>query len=212
MKPIPSAPGYWACEAGGIWRDRRLTEKSNGRGYYRITVSVNGVAKTRYVHRLVCEAYHGPCPDGMECRHFNGRRNDNRPINLAWADKLTNEADKLLHGTNPIGTRNPQAKITDAIVLDARRRARAGEAIADIAKGFEVNRATLADAVMGRKWRHLPGALEAFSTRRKFTPDQVREIRRRAVSELHTAIAREFGVTQSAITTIVQRKSYGHVE
>lgn len=208
MKPIPSIPDHFADAEGHVWRNgERAPEFGNGKGYLRISTP----AGTKYVHRLVCEAYHGPCPDGMECRHRNGKRDYNRPENLGWADKATNEADKIIHGTTMIGGRNPQAKLTDAMVLEARARAATGELIGDIAKSFGVGRAMLADAVMGRSWKHLPGALEPFSTRRKFTDDQIREIRERANRETRTALAREFGVTQGAITVIVQRKVYRHV-
>jgi HNH endonuclease len=44
-----------------------------------------GSRKACYVHRLVLEAFAGPCPEGAEPRHLNGDRADNRwPQNLEW--------------------------------------------------------------------------------------------------------------------------------
>src|SRR6185369_8776869 len=109
---------YFAAEDGRIYRNSRpLVSQSNGNGYLRVSPSINGTVKTKYVHRLVCEAYHGPCPVGMECRHLNGRRYDNRPLNLAWSDKKTNEGDKRIHGTLPLGEKNQRALLTSEIVL-----------------------------------------------------------------------------------------------
>lgn len=212
MKPIPSAPGYFADGYGQIWRGgRRLKGSYNRRGYLRIWVSVNGTVRTRYAHRLVCEAYKGPCPAGLECRHLNGTPDDNWPDNLEWSDKATNEADKFRHGTIIRGAKHWASALTDDQVLEARRRVAAGEDVETVAKSMGFSRPLIASAVMGRRWGHLPGALEPYSTRRRFTPDQIREIRRRAWSESQTGLAKEFGVTENAIRQIMSGKSYSHV-
>lgn len=162
MKPIPSCPGYFASETGHIWRDgHQLSERSNGKGYMGIMVSIDGKVASRYVHRLVCEAYYGACPAGMECRHRNGVRSDNVPDNVAWATKATNEADKVEHGTLNNGARNGQAKLTESDVIEARRRVAAGEQIKSVAADFNVRAGRVRDAVRGKKWRHLPGIVHS---------------------------------------------------
>lgn len=53
-------------------------------GYERYTL-VNGPAydkKRHLTHRLICEAAHGPIPDGWLVHHLNGNKTDNRPENL----------------------------------------------------------------------------------------------------------------------------------
>lgn len=54
------------------------------------------------VHRLVLEAFVGPCPPGMECCHNNGDPSDNRVENLRWDTKKSNAADKRKHGNDPM--------------------------------------------------------------------------------------------------------------
>lgn len=45
------------------------------------------------VHRLVLEAFIGPCPsDKSECHHINGNRSDNRVNNLLWASRKENDS------------------------------------------------------------------------------------------------------------------------
>ena len=51
------------------------------------------------VHRLVLEAFVGPRPKGMECRHLDGDSANNRLGNLVWGTKIENETDKVRHGT-----------------------------------------------------------------------------------------------------------------
>lgn len=50
-------------------------------------------------HRLVLEAFVGPRPKGMECRHLDGDPANNRLGNLVWGTKIENETDKVRHGT-----------------------------------------------------------------------------------------------------------------
>src|SRR5690606_34466884 len=40
--------------------------------------------KTYRVHRLICEAFNGPAPDGYVCMHLDEDASNNRPENLAW--------------------------------------------------------------------------------------------------------------------------------
>src|SRR5262249_4354731 len=51
----------------------------------------------QYVHRLVLEAFVGPCPPGMEARHVNGIKTDNRLVNLQWGTHRQNMRDKATH-------------------------------------------------------------------------------------------------------------------
>jgi hypothetical protein len=51
------------------------------------------------VHRLVLEAFVGPRPRGMECRHLDGDPANNHLGNLVWGTKIENETDKVRHGT-----------------------------------------------------------------------------------------------------------------
>lgn len=61
----------------------------------------NDKLKTAFVHRLVLEAFVGPCPgEGFMCRHLNGNPADNRVENLAWGTALENAQDVIRHGTN----------------------------------------------------------------------------------------------------------------
>jgi len=56
------------------------------------------IPKLAYIHRLVCEAWHGPRPEGMECRHLDGNPFNNTPDNLRWGTSKENAQDTLRHG------------------------------------------------------------------------------------------------------------------
>lgn len=74
---------------------------SSKQGYLKVTLHKDGTPKQRSVHRLVLEAFVGPRPTGMVCRHLNGDHLDNRVENLAWGTQAENIADELKHGTHP---------------------------------------------------------------------------------------------------------------
>jgi hypothetical protein len=76
-----------------------------------------------YVHRLVLEAFSGPCPPGLECRHLNGNPSDNRwPENIKWGTDKENQGDRVSHGTSNHGERNGMSKLTEADIVDIRAR------------------------------------------------------------------------------------------
>lgn len=117
--PRPSA-------TGGIRAQRR-----NSGGYPYVVLSGNGLRTTRTVHRLVLEAFVGPKPDGMEARHLDGMRDNNRLDNLCWGTKTENMADKLMHGTDNRGERCGNAKLTRDDVLTIRSMDGTQQEIAD---------------------------------------------------------------------------------
>ncbi len=107
--PIPSAPGYEADASGRVWSvasnwrglgPRALTPFYDDDGYLRVRIVVSGGRKKAFVHRMVCEAFHGPQPDGHEVRHLDGTRVNNVPGNLAWGTRSENAKDRQAHGTD----------------------------------------------------------------------------------------------------------------
>lgn len=74
-------------------------------------------ARTHLVHRLVLEAFAGPCPPGHECNHINGDPSDNRLVNLEWVTHDKNVSHAYAHGLKlpcgPRGERHPSAKLSD---------------------------------------------------------------------------------------------------
>ena len=67
--------------------------------YPLITLTKSGVQVKVYVHRLVLEAFVGPCPEGMECRHLDGNPGNCRLENLTWGTRRQQYQDRVRHGT-----------------------------------------------------------------------------------------------------------------
>lgn len=110
----------------------------------------------RDIHRLVLEAFVGPCPEGMEAGHLNGNSRDARLANLAWVSKEENEAHKIAHGTKVAGERNNNSKLTDDAVREIRAAMSAGTATRqELADKFGVNATTIDHVAAGKTWRHV---------------------------------------------------------
>ena len=109
VMPVPSVKGMFANDLGQIklpetevkmpnggfrkyktkWRfgDRRKARKEARHEYYDIKCA----NKHHKVHRLVCEAFHGPAPsDKPIVIHINENALDNRPENLKWGTQKEN--------------------------------------------------------------------------------------------------------------------------
>jgi len=66
-------------------------------GHLRVQV---GHGRSRYVHHLVLEAFVGPRPPELMCRHLNGDPADNRVENLSWGTSAENQLDTIRHGNH----------------------------------------------------------------------------------------------------------------
>jgi hypothetical protein len=69
-----------------------------GKGYLYVTLHDGNRRRTAAVHVLVLEAWAGPRPGpGYEGCHGNGKRRDNRPVNLSWGTRKRNRAEREQH-------------------------------------------------------------------------------------------------------------------
>ena len=137
--------------------------------YLTIGLTLGGKIHRRLVHRLVCEAFHGPAPSaGHQVAHGDGTRRNNRADNVRWATRAENMGDCLRHGTRatgrrhgrttkpertPRGTRHGHAKLDEAAVIKIRaENSRSGRSIA---AEYGVCPATISLIRTGKIWRHL---------------------------------------------------------
>lgn len=115
-KPIPSLGGRYEASSDGqirhVANQKPRKFMVHGHSDYLLCgVRIDGKSRSLSVHRLVCEAFHGACPDGHECGHKNGTRQDNRQENLSWITRKENQHDRIRHGTAMKGTEHPYARL-----------------------------------------------------------------------------------------------------
>lgn len=136
---------------GRPWRGIVLSP-SVRRGYPRVTLCRDGERDPRYVHRLVAEAFIGPCPDGMECCHIDGNSQNNSRSNLRWGTPTSNNADKIKHGTLLFGAKSPVSKLCELDVWLIRN---CESRVTDLASFFGVSVSTIYRAKNRECWTHV---------------------------------------------------------
>lgn len=148
-KAMPNGTVYRSSSRGRV-----LKPFKSGDGY--LAVGLGRGAKS-YVHRLVCEAFHGA--SDLHVAHWNGDKEDNRSSNLRWATVKENASDKHRHGTYkspPIfsGDAHPMAKLSRDQVQMIRDRYKRGMG-ASLAKQFGVSRSTVCRAARMETWHNV---------------------------------------------------------
>jgi hypothetical protein len=117
-RPIPSWEGFYEVSNLGEVRSLPRITTANQRlqgkvlapnemksGYILVGMYRGSQRTADTVHRLVMLAFEGPCPNGYEVCHRNGKRYDNRWTNLYYGTRSENNLDKRLHGTDHNGSK-----------------------------------------------------------------------------------------------------------
>lgn len=108
-------------------------------------------------HRFICELVHGHPPTAEhEAAHNcgNGHLACVNPSHLEWKTKTENEADKVIHGTIGLGERNPQAKLTEAQVIQIHA-LKGMKSQRALAREFGVQQAAISRIHTGQRWAWL---------------------------------------------------------
>lgn len=172
---VPGYSGYRAGSDGSIWSCWQRIGDPRGRGCQFVigsewrrlspTPKVSGHLQVQIrgkrmvmVHKFVLLAFVGPCLDGMQCCHQDGDPANNVIGNIRWDTPKANKSDSIRHGTPARGEKTGNAKLTEAIVIDARRRHKAGESIVSIARRQDISAPAMGDAISGRTWAHVQEA------------------------------------------------------
>lgn len=150
---VPSAPGYLASTHGRLMKAPYLAPLPNGgvrnyggeptRGVWvagerRYIINIDG--HSRKVARLVCEAFHGPAPDGYPvCMHLDEDSRNNRPENLQWGTQKENLAAPGYRSAIRGRAAADLRKLSDDDVREMRSAAEAGETVAAIARRYAVS-------------------------------------------------------------------------
>lgn len=160
---IERFPAYEVSENGDVRRRVRLGSwpaggQLNGSisnyGYRIFQLWRDGERRTMGSHALVCETWHGPCPEGKDqVAHFDGDNLNNHFSNLRWATAAENGDDTKRHGKRA-GEKCPSHKLRTADVVEIRRlydlKLATHQKLAD---QFGVTRSNISYILSGRTWR-----------------------------------------------------------
>lgn len=169
-KEVPGYPGYEVSSFGEVRSKARTVVQRNGhpytvaekillqnptsKGYLAVGLSRDGKSSTKMVHILVAMAFLGKKRAGHEVRHLDGRKQNNKAINLEYGTHQDNSDDMVRHGTSCIGVKNPKAKLTESKVRKIRTLCRR-YSNTELATKFGVSVATIGHIVNNVTWKHI---------------------------------------------------------
>lgn len=146
--------GETVTASSGVWRP--ISHWTDRKGYCNVSLRNGGRKHNKLVHRLVLEAFIGPCPSGMECRHFPDRSPSNNSVdNLLWGTQSENSADKMLHGTDLRGERHPSSRLKDEHIREIFFLRAAGWTQKRLAEKLGVSRSMIGRILCRKAWSHI---------------------------------------------------------
>ncbi len=167
-RSVSGFPDYAVGNDGSFWTSlkhgpgrykgpwKRMRPGRDTDGYEQVSICPpTGKRTTRKVHALVLAAFKGPRPDGMQTRHLNGKKDDNRLENLAYGTSHDNHQDQKRHGTDSVGDRNPRAKLTEDDIRTIRHLKKNGMRARQIAVRFPVTHGVISKILRGALWAHV---------------------------------------------------------
>jgi hypothetical protein len=166
-KPLPFVDGYEVSDQGEIKRvkpgqGRRIGQclrpRPASNGYLKVVIRLDGKAKTISVHRVVCAAFYGPCPDGYQVRHLDGNKLNNAVVNLKYGTPKENGEDKVKHQTATRGENVCTAKISESQAIEIASDLSNGVSATAIAILLEIPRNIVYKIKHGKTWNWLDGA------------------------------------------------------
>lgn len=190
----------------------RIVKKSNhSAGYDAVNLSDGKNRHYDLVHRIACLAFYGDPPSAIhEVAHRDGNKKNNRLANLRWATPSENTYDNFINGTSNGNSAQNRKMLSDDDVMAIRQDKRKSH---EVAEDYGVT-ATNITAIWRRDtYKHIPrqhGDYVQERTRRKFTDEQIRSIRKD--TRIGPVIAKEYGVTRAAIYNIKSRVYYKQVK
>lgn len=160
---------YLVSNQGRIMRKSNSPTSKSGKmmklhvvsnGYHTVSLTKNGKGKPLFVHSLVLTAFLGDRPNGYQCNHKNGIRNDNRIENLEWVTP----SDNLKHsfrvlgrkGSNGVryGADHHNTKLTIGDIPRIRTMLEQGESMREIGRVFGVHWSTIRSIRDNQTWRN----------------------------------------------------------
>lgn len=102
-RPVVGWEGmYKVSDHGRVYslRTGKYLRAGMNRRHRHVALCRGDEGKSYRVHRLVAEAFIGPCPDGMEVRHLDDDPDNNLLANLAYGTRSENMLDRVANGTH----------------------------------------------------------------------------------------------------------------
>ena len=134
-------------------RGRKIKPSLNTKGYLHCRLKVCQEWKTFIHHRIICEAFLGPCPEGREVNHKDGVRDNNNICNLEYVTKSENNHLSYDSGRRDVrGSKNANCKYSEYQVLEVKSLILCGYMPKQISQLTGVGVGTIGHIKRGSQW------------------------------------------------------------
>ena len=163
-RPVVGLVGLYEVSSAGRVRNLRRNGRImagwvNRSGYRQVNLTHRcGIAETCSVHSLVAFAFYGKRPKGKVIDHRNGIKTDNRVWNIQYVTSKVNAHRAVKLGLMQFfkqGEQNPNAKLSEAQVVEMRAMRRSGMRLCELARHFGVRDNLVYNVVTRRSWKHV---------------------------------------------------------
>lgn len=175
-KDIPNFKGIYQISTHGrikriangpsTYNGRLLKPTTHHSGYMEVSLCKNSKQhKSLRIHMLVLITFVGKRPNGQECRHLDGNRQNNMLSNLTWGTHQENMKDRANHGRfiPKKGSLNNKAKLTESQVVKIKNllgstlkhKHNKSLTLKEIAKLYGVSISVISCIKTGKTWKHV---------------------------------------------------------
>jgi hypothetical protein len=174
LRPVVGFPGYLVGEDGRVFSrmvrgpkrsgseigtgpltERAPYRRPTGPGYLMVSLYPGGSQRPqgKYVHRIVLEAFVGPCPAGMEGCHNDCDPANNRLCNLRWDTRSNNIKDSWRNGRRATQRKHNGSRVLSAEqVREVRRLLAEGFSYREVTASTGLTHSLISSAVYWWKW------------------------------------------------------------
>lgn len=153
---------YEVSRYGSIYSDRTdifLATTMDKDGYLYVILCVNGVRRTKKVHKIVMEAFVGPCPPGKQVNHKDSDRTNNYLSNLEYVTASENIRHAISNGfMNSDHCKGEECNFSilkEEDVIVVRQRCKSGETQRSVADDYGISQPAVSHIVSGKNWAHV---------------------------------------------------------
>ena len=138
-------------------KSRMMSMMPDNSGHLVVGLNRNNKQQLLLVHRLVLEAFVGPCPPGMEGRHYPKRDpTNNRIDNLSWSTREQNQQDRVKHGTHCRGERCATTHLKERDVREIRSFYSTGKyTLKQLGEKYRLKTGSVHNIVKRKTWKHI---------------------------------------------------------
>lgn len=147
---------YLISEDGRVFsefRNRELIPQDNGNGYLKTILHIDGIAVSRYIHRMVAETY--LLDKSIQVNHKDGNKYNNHISNLEWVTNRENQIHAHKIGLKKNGNQLWNGKFSKDQINKIKQLKESGMLQYKIAEEMNTTKGTISEILNGKRYKYI---------------------------------------------------------